>query len=226
MQTDAFKKEHELLLDFPSHIAGMLLNGTVDVGLVPVAMLHKLPQYFIVSDYCIAADYDVASVCLFSEVPVQQIEIIYLDYQSQSSVALLKILMKEFWGINPLLIDAADESYRTKIKGTTAALVIGDRAFEQRRLSTYIYDLAGEWQSMTALPFVFAVWASLKPMDAVWIQEFNTANATGLLKLDEIAEAQKFPAFDLQKYYHHHIAYELTPERKKGLERFLELMGV
>ncbi len=226
MQTDAFKMEHELLLDFPSHIAAMLLNGTVDVGFVPVALLHQLPKYFIVSDYCIAADYDVASVCLFSEVPVQKIETIYLDYQSQSSVALLKILMREFWGITPQLINATDESYRTKINGTTAALVIGDRAFEQRRLSTYIYDLAGEWHSMTGLPFVFAVWVSLKEMKTEWIETFNIANAEGLQKLSLIAEQQKFPAFDLQKYYSHHIAYLLTEERRKGMDRFLEMMGV
>lgn len=226
MQTDSFKNEHELLLDFPSHIAGMLLNGAIDVGLVPVAMLHQLPKYFIVCDYCIAADLDVASVCLFSEVPVQEIKTIYLDYQSQTSVALLKILMKELWGITSILIDAKDESYRTKINGTTAALVIGDRAFEQRRLSTYVYDLAGEWQTMTGLPFVFAVWVSLKPMPADWIEKFNTANAMGLQKLEEIAEQQKFPAFDLKKYYQHHIGYTLTNDRKKGMNRFLEMMGV
>ncbi len=224
MQTEAFEMEHELVLDFPSHIADMLKDGTIDVGLIPVAVLHELPQYFIVSDYCIAADYDVASVCLFSEVPVQAVETIYLDYQSRSSVALLKILMREFWGISPMLIETKDESYRTKITGTAAALVIGDRAFEQRRLSTYGSDLAGECRAMTGLPFVFAVWASIKPMNKEWINQFNAANAAGLEKLDEIAEVQKYSVFDLKKYYHHHISYVLNNERGKGMERFLEMM--
>jgi chorismate dehydratase len=226
MQTETFEMEHELVLDFPSRIADMLKDGTIDVGLIPVAVLQELPQYYIVSDYCISADYDVASVCLFSEVPVQQIETIYLDYQSRSSVALLKILMREFWGISPRLIETKDESYRTKITGTAAALVIGDRAFEQRRLSTYIYDLAGEWRAMTGLPFVFAVWASLVPMAEDWINEFNMVNVAGLQQLSTIAELQKFPAFDLKKYYHHHISYVLNDERRKGMERFLEMMRV
>ncbi|MBX9783536.1 MAG: menaquinone biosynthesis protein [Chitinophagaceae bacterium] len=225
MQNETFLQTHELVLDYPAHIADMLKAGTVDVGLVPVAMLPQLPQYFIVSDYGIAADYDVASVCLFSEVPVGKIEIIYLDYQSRSSAALLKILMKEFWGINPQLAEARDETYRTKINGTAAALVIGDRAFEQRRLSTYVYDLAAEWRAMTSLPFVFAVWAGIKPMNAQWINNFNAVNAAGLQKLDEIAEAQKFSQFDLKKYYSHHIAYELTPARKNGMIKFLELLA-
>lgn len=226
MQNETFLQTHELVLDYPAHIADMLKEGTVDVGLVPVAVLPQLSEYFIVSDYGIAADYDVASVCLFSEVPVQQIEIIYLDYQSRSSAALLKILMNEFWGIHPQLIETKDESYRTKIKGTAAALVIGDRAFEQRRLSTYIYDLAAEWRAMTGLPFVFAVWASIKPMGNEWINEFNTANAAGLQQLNEIAEAQKFSLFDLRKYYGHHISYFLDDEKKKGMQRFLEMLRI
>ncbi len=224
MQNTAFLEKHELILDYPANIAEMLKVGTVDVGLVPVAQLPLLPDYSIVSDYGIAADHDVASVCLFSEVPLEKIETIYLDYQSRSSAALLKLLMREFWGIQPKLVQAEDERYRTKISGSTAALVIGDRAFEQRRLSTYVYDLAAEWRAMTGFSFVFAVWASIKPMSNEWIQAFNAANAVGLQKLTEIAEAQKYPAFDLQKYYHHHIAYELTEERMKGMRRFLEML--
>jgi chorismate dehydratase len=226
MQTDSFLQEHELLLDFPSHIADMLKTGAVDVGLIPVGILNQLPNYHIVSDFCIASDFDVASVCLFSEVPVKDLTTIYLDYQSRSSVALLKILMKEFWGINPTLIEAENESFRTKINGTTGALIIGDRALEQRRLSTYIYDLAGEWKALTGLPFVFAVWVSLKPMSEEWINKFNAANAIGLTKLDEIAEQQKYPVYDLRKYYSHHISYLLTDEKRKGIERFLEFMNV
>ena len=41
--------------------------------------------------------------------------------------------MKEYWGIKPEIIAAEDEDYRKEIKGTTAGLVIGDRAFEQRK---------------------------------------------------------------------------------------------
>jgi chorismate dehydratase len=107
---------------------------------------------------------------LFSEVPVNEIERVYLDYQSRSSVALLKWLMKEYWNIHPEMIDATDDNYRKKIQGTTAGLVIGDRAFEQRKISTFIYDLASEWRSITGLPFVFAAWISKRPLDGSFIQ--------------------------------------------------------
>jgi chorismate dehydratase len=226
MQSEAFLETHELIPDYPAKVADMLKSGAVDVGLVPVALLHDLPQYYIVSDYCIASDYEVASVCLFSEVPVKDLTTVYLDYQSRTSVALAKVLMKEFWGINPILVDAKDESYRTKISGTTGAVVIGDRALEQRRLSTYIYDLANEWRAMTSLPFVFAVWVSLKPMSEEWIKTFNAANAAGMQKLDEIAEEQKYSNYDLKKYYTNNINYVLDEEKRKGMKRFLEFLSV
>ncbi len=226
MKSAAFLEAHELIPDYPAKVADMLKSGAVDVGLVPVALLHDLPQYYIVSDYCIASDYEVASVCLFSEVPVKDLTTVYLDYQSRTSVALAKVLMKEFWGINPILVDAKDESYRTKINGTTGTVVIGDRALEQRRLSTYIYDLANEWRAMTSLPFVFAVWVSLKPMSEEWIKTFNAANAAGMQKLDEIAEEQKFSSYDLKKYYTNNINYLLDEEKRKGMNRFLEFLNV
>ncbi len=226
MRSEAFLEAHELIPDYPAKVAEMLKSGAVDVGLVPVALLNDLPQYYIVSDYCIASDYEVGSVCLFSEVPVQDLTTVYLDYQSRTSVALAKVLMKEFWGINLVLIDAKDESYRTKINGTTGAVVIGDRALEQRRLSTYIYDLASEWRVMTSLPFVFAVWVSLKPMSEEWINAFNAANAVGMQKLDEIAEEQKYSTYDLKKYYTNNINYVLDEEKRKGMEKFLEFLSV
>jgi chorismate dehydratase len=225
MQNEAFLQNHELVPDYPSRVADMLKAGEVDVALVPVALLHELPEYHIVSDYCIASDFEVASVCLFSEVPVHELTTVYLDYQSRTSVALAKLLMKEFWGISPQLIDATDESYRTKIEGTTGAVVIGDRALEQRRLSTYIYDLAAEWQAMTHLPFVFAVWVSLKPMCQEWIDRFNAANAVGFTMIDEIAEQQKYPVYDLRKYYTHNISYLLDDEKRKGMEKFLDFLN-
>lgn len=226
MQTPAFLEAHELILDYPAHIADLLKAGAIDVGFVPVAVLPQLPGYYLVSDYCIAANYEAASVCLFSEVPLQEIKNIYLDYQSRTSAALLKILMKEYWGITAELIETKDESFRTKVHGSSAALVIGDRAFEQRRISNFIYDLATEWRSMTGLPFVFAVWASVRPMSEEWIETFNAANAVGLQHLDQIAEEQKFSSFDLKKYYTSHISYQLDDLKRKGLEKFLEMLSL
>jgi chorismate dehydratase len=192
------------------------------VGLIPVAAIPQLKEYHIVGNYCIGAEAEIASVCLFSEVPLNEIEKVYLDYQSRSSVALLKWLMKESWGIYPEIIEAEDESYRDQIKGTTAGLVIGDRALEQRKISTFIYDLGSEWRGITGLPFVFAAWVSTKPLPEDFIRDFDRANAMGLTRIDEIVAANPYDVYDLKKYYTLHLSYELTEAKRKGMNRFLD----
>jgi chorismate dehydratase len=214
----------ELVGDYPARIAEMLLKGQIDVGLVPVAVLPQLPEYHIVGDYCIGTEGEIASVALFSEVPMEEIKKVYLDYQSRTSVALLKYLMKEYWGIDPEIVEATDEDYRKEIKGTTAGLVIGDRAFEQRKISTFIYDLGSEWRSITGLPFVFAAWVSIHPLPVDFIHLFNEANALGLQHIDEIVAANPFAMYDLRKYYNLHVSYNLDVRKKKGLEQFLSVL--
>ncbi len=212
----------ELIEDTPARLADMLISGQIDVGLIPVAVIPQLKEYYIIGDYCIGAEGEVASVCLFSEVHIDEIKKVYLDYQSRSSVALLKWLMKEYWGIYPEIIQAINDVYREEIKGATAGLVIGDRAFEQRKISTFIYDLASEWRSITGLPFVFAAWISNQQLPESFIQKFNEANAIGLKHIDEIVAAQHFDLFDLKKYYSLHMSYKFDERKRKGLELFLE----
>jgi hypothetical protein len=84
----------ELVEEYPAKIADMLLNDQVDVGLVPVAIIPSLQEAHIVTDYCIGAGGEVASVALFSEVPIEQVTKVLLDYQSKTSVNLARILFE------------------------------------------------------------------------------------------------------------------------------------
>ncbi|MFM2138425.1 MAG: hypothetical protein RJA57_732 [Bacteroidota bacterium] len=210
--------------DYPARLAEQLLGGEIDLGLVPVAVLKQIPHYHIIGTHCIGTNGEIASVALFSEVPVEEIETVYLDYQSRTSVALLKFLMQEYWGVRPRLVQAASDAYRDEIKGTTAGLVIGDRAFEQRKVSTFIYDLGSEWRKITGLPFVFAAWVSLTELPADFIELFDTANAAGLSHIDEIVSAADYGLYDLHKYYTLHLSYELDAAKRAGLEKFLEVI--
>ena len=224
LQRTAIKDKIELIEEYPSRLAELLMKDEIDIGLIPVAVLPEISGYKIVGGHCIAAEGEVASVCLFSEVPMNEIKKVYLDYQSRSSVALFKWLMKEYWGLNAELVEATDDSFRLEIKGTTAGLVIGDRALQQRRISTFIYDLSSEWRKITGLPFVFAAWISKKEFSSEFVQEFNDANALGLQHLDEIAAANPFPDFDLKKYYQFHINYILDERKRNGMQKFIEIL--
>lgn len=211
----------DLITDFPARIAAMLLNDDIDVGLVPVSIIPELKVHYIISEFCIGCNGKVGSVCLFSEVPLEKIEHILLDYQSRTSVNLLKVLIKQYWKINPALISTGAD-FSSKISGTTASLMIGDKALEQRKKSKYIYDLGSEWKKFTGLPFVFAAWISNKKLNAEFIEVFNTANQVGLHHLTEVIAENPYAHFDLEKYFTNYIDYRFDDLKKTGLMRFLE----
>ena len=62
--------------------------------------------------------------------PIQDIQEIYLDYQSRTSVELLKILCREYWKINPLF-KQSKIGFENNVNKNTSALIIGDRHFKQ-----------------------------------------------------------------------------------------------
>ncbi len=219
----AMKDEVELISDYPAKIAAMLLNDEIDVGLIPVAVIPALKEHYIICDYCIAASGPVASVCLFSDVPLDEIKEILVDYQSRTSAALLKTLLKQYWRIDPVLIDTSN-GYQQNIKGATAGLVIGDRALEQRQHSIYIYDLAGAWQQMTGLPFVFAAWVANKKLPANFVEAFGEATGMGLHHIEEIVSSVNFKEYDMHHYYTHNIDYILDDKKRAAIQLFLSFI--
>ncbi len=214
----------ELVEEYPSRIAAMLLNDEIDVGLVPVAIIPKLKEAHIVTDYCIGADGEVASVAIFSEEPIENIRRVLLDYQSRTSVNLAKILLKEYWQLQPILEDAK-EDYRSYIKGDTAGVVIGDRALEQRKQSKFVYDLAAAWKAHTGLPFVFAAWVSNKKLDEDFVDAFNLANGYGIKHIPEVVAEQPYAVHDLTTYYTRNISYQLNDRKREGLRLFLSKLA-
>lgn len=219
------QNEVDLIIDYPSKIASMLIENKIDVGLVPVAVIPEMGEYHIISDYCIGCSGEVASVCLFSVVPLDEIKNILLDYQSRTSIELLKILIRDFWKIN-VAFEETSGDYQSNISGTTAGLVIGDRALQQRKISPYIYDLGLEWEKFTGLPFVFAAWISNKELGDDFIKGFNEANALGLNDLDKVVKENSVDIFDLHHYYKDCISFEMDESKKKGLELFLKMKGL
>jgi len=212
-----------LQLDYPAICADKLINGEVDIALVPVTVIPKLKHYQIISNYCIGADGVVDTVCLYSNVPISEIKKIALDYQSRTSVALLKVLLKEYWNLNPALI-AAEVGFEENIKGVNAALVIGDRAFDLNNRYKYIYDLSALWKEMTGLPFVFACWVAIKNLPNQFVADFSAALQNGLNNIEKaiLMEGGNYPNCESpEDYLNNKISYILDSEKQKGMELFL-----
>jgi chorismate dehydratase len=158
----ALGPQHELVLDLPSRLADDLAAGKLDVALIPSIEFFQNPDYTIVSDACIACRGPVRSVKLFSRVPPEAIGTLALDEGSRTSVALLRILLNERYGIEPQVIpfpiDAAPESL-----AADALLMIGDRAMRPPPEEFVAeWDLGDVWCRWSELPFVFAMWVAKK----------------------------------------------------------------
>lgn len=217
----------ELQEDIPSICAQKLKFKQVEIGLVPVALLPELDNYNIITNYCIGANGKVDSVKLYSEVPMDEIESVTLDYQSKSSIKLTKVLSKFYWKKNFDFLDAKP-GYEQQIKGTNAAVVIGDRTFALNGNFEYEFDLAEEWKKMTGLPFVFAAWVSTSEIDSAFINEFNNALENGIENVKEaIAQETNFPSGHLNvlDYLTNKISYKLDERKKEGLDLFLKYIS-
>lgn len=142
----------------PARVARMLEQGSLDVGLIPSVEYQRIPGLRVIRDLCVASSREVRSVLLVSTRPIEEIRRVALDHNSRTSVALLRILLRERWGVDPEAVEQRPDVERM-LDEADAALVIGDAALKVDRDRYRVTDLAAEWQTLTGHPFVFAVWA-------------------------------------------------------------------
>lgn len=212
----------DLSLDIPADCAQKLIDNKVDIGLIPVAAALNIPDWQIVSDYCIGAVGAVNSVFIFSNCEIKDVKTLQLDPESRSSNNLAQVLLKNYWKLHPELVTNA-VNYSASADKNTAFVQIGDRTFGKTGNYPFVYDLAAEWQRFTGLPFVFAAWIANKPISAEFIAEFNNSLKYGLDHRAELfSELPTRPDFDVQDYLMHKIDFELTNEKKQALFLFLD----
>lgn len=210
-------------LDIPAACAQKLIDGSADIGLVPVAILLQQPTLQVISNYCIGSDGPVRTVSLFADRPVEDLKRIYLDFHSKTSVELLKLLLKDYWKLSPELIPAKP-GFIDQIGGDTGALVIGDRAIGLNQRFEYIYDLSEEWRKWKGLPFVFAVWVSRIDLTDQFLTTFNEALSKGVDEIDRLIYLMPptQAGLDLKTYFTKNISYELDAAKKQALHTFLQ----
>lgn len=220
----------ELRFDVPSECARLLHEGRIDVGLVPAIELLRGDQaYEVVPGPAIACRGTVASVALFSRVPVTSIRTIALDTSSRASAGLLRILCARHFGIAPAFVDRPPDLSRMLVDAD-AALLIGDPALDApwKAVGAEKIDLGEAWLAMTGLPFVFAVWAARAGrLTTTVVTGLQDAAVRGRAAIDEIARlhAAGDPVREhgARQYLREHIRYDLDADARRGLERYLAL---
>ena len=158
-----FQKNCEIVQGSPAQLSRKMAEGDLDMGFVSILEYgHHPDKYSILSGLSITdigSDEGVGSVFLFSHLPPNQLDQakVLLCSKSETAVGLVKIILEEFFGVNPLC--TSGDAAGPEADKFDAVLAIGDDALRIAAGSTYLYqmDLANIWRRETGLPFVFAV---------------------------------------------------------------------
>ncbi len=215
----------KVVFDHPSALCGKLAAGKLDVALVSSFEFLRNPIYSIVDGVSISSEGPVYSVFVaYDESPFPNIE---LDPASQTSVALLRYLIAER-GCNFCPMEIAPDRL-SPLRAGGARLLIGDQAirFRQKFADAYHYwDLGEEWDRLTKLPFVYALWlvrpkVSRADMIAERLRALRDKN---LSKVGDLILAEK--EFDREfcvRYYDKHVRFNFGAREKEGLRTFQRL---
>jgi len=191
-----------------------------------VGAIPELDHPISVADYCIGAEGEVKTVLLLSHLPLHEIREIALDFDSKTSVQLIRVLAGKFWNINPMWRQLGPGEAE-KPNGCESLVAIGDKTFQLVNHYPFVYDLAAEWIKYTSLPFVFAVWLANKPLPEGFLRKFNKALEYGILRKREIPDffPNKIPrGLDAISYLENNISYPYDKRKKEGMKLFLDLI--
>jgi len=208
----------------PAQVADLLATGDLEVGLIPSIEVQRIPGLTVLPGLCVAATREVRSVLLLSRCPVHQIQRLALDENSRTSATLVRILLRENFGIEPECLTAAPE-LADMMSEADAALVIGDPALAVDRRGFHVLDLAAAWYELTGRPFVFAVWAVREGVDiGPWQEVFHRSLAQGKAQMEALVqEASVEMALSdeaIREYLTRCLSFELGQAEHQGLEEF------
>jgi chorismate dehydratase len=225
--------KYELSFTVPSQCAEALHRGAADIAIIPAIEYQRIENIVALPGMAVAAKGEVRSILVVATKPIDMAKKIALDSSSRSSAALVRLLAKDLWKIQPEFIEAAPDPSEM-LKQADAALVIGDPALRVALKmdalagklpsgeqccqgdpdempvpgfeTIFVYDVAYQWEEMTGKPCVLAIWAGRR--DAITpevVADFQASKQYGLERLREIAEAAS-------------VKLELPP---RALERYL-----
>ena len=208
----------------PSALIEEFQSAKLDAALLSSIDVISMADPEVVDGVAIGSRGDVHSVILAYEGDLQGIERVTLDPASHTSNALLQIVLREFYGINPKYVQIAELDIQSQ-QISLPRLLIGDPAIAFRKRTSgsavrYL-DLGGEWYRHTGLPFIFAVWSLRKEYTnkKELSKMLRAAKGAGLANLSKIADRDIDPAFALH-YLSDSIRFDLCAEEKQGLRLF------
>ena len=212
----------------PARCAKMLANGEVDVALVPVIEYQRVSDILIIPDVCVGSRSAVRSVVLATKLNnLKKVKRVALDNSSRTSVALVKIIFREFLGFEPEW-QTSRPDLKSMLQHSDAALIIGDPAMRIPRDQFRVFDLATLWHEFTGLGFVFAMWMARKDcVETIRAIDFAGARDEGLANIQQIASSYSnqidLSEDEIRNYLTKNIVFTVDEEMQKGLTLYFKL---
>lgn len=208
----------------PARVAELLAAGKLDVGLIPSIELQRIDGLEVLPRLCVAARREVRSVLMISQKPPGEIRRLALDQNSRTSATLVRILLKDRYGITPECVASAPDVDRM-LADADAALIIGDPALRVQRGRYLMHDLAREWRELTGYPFVFAVWAARAEVAVPGLVDvFERSLRSGLESIERMtADAAEELGLELAvvtEYLTRSLSFNLGEAELGGLEEY------
>lgn len=208
---------YDLNFTVPSLCAEALRSGQADIGIIPAIEYQRMDGMVAFADMAIASRREVRSLLVVSRKPIDRVRTLALDTSSRSTVALVRLLARHRWKIEPEFFDAEPDPV-AMLQRADAALVIGDPALriavkiDALHAKTaapasepcctddpdaapvpgvtilFVYDVVSEWREWTGLPAVLALWVARREIaTSEIVADFMTSKAYGLTHIPEIA---------------------------------------
>lgn len=228
--------EYELVAGPPALLNKMMARGELQVSSCScIEYARNFEKYYLVRDLSIGSAGPVLSVLLLSRVPMSELdgEEVLISGESHTSVALLKLLLNEYYEVQCRFRVGHVGSELAK-SSPLAFLAIGDEALRLRHHPEYPVrmDLAEAWREWTGKPFIFGLWI----IDAAFADSRKYATNPGdLLRngrdwglehmdviLDLTGHGCPLNREELRKYYEEGLFFTLKDSELAGLRLFYE----
>lgn len=233
-------EEVNLQAAVPALLLTELLKGEYDAALVSIGGVLSHPELLILPHWGIVSDGPVESIQLYCRAPASQVRRVALDSSSRSAVALARVLLAEYWGVDVEFTTMAPHLGQM-LEQADAALLIGNPALiANERIARgegpeirETHDLGERWRELTGLPFVYAAWTVPEPMLGeperleTLQQLLSDAARWGMDHRAELAAAGArsldLPFKTTERYLTRSIQYSLGPRELEGIRRFCDL---
>ncbi|MFG6494394.1 menaquinone biosynthesis protein [Fictibacillus sp. UD] len=222
----------------PSKINRLMENQLVDIGGISSFSFGKnADHYSLVPDLSVSSYGRVNSIFLFSKHKIEDLsgKKIALTSSSETSVALLKIVLDRFYSVE-VSYQVETPHFKKMLENYDACLLIGDDAISayRKRGSYHVYDLGEIWYQQTGLPMIFAVMAYRNEMET---EKGSLLSYVGksMIESKERCQREKFipviervlakhgGTFQFWESYFNGLNYQFSGEHEKGLNLYFQL---